>query len=55
MTFSVPSSISEVFPEENFDVDSPTARSNTEIWVQFYYSPEFEEITPGKAFFYACI
>ena len=40
--------ISEVYPEENLDLDSPTARSNTEISVQFYYSPEFKDITPGK-------
>ena len=28
---SVAPSVSEVFPEESFDVDSPAARSNTEI------------------------
>ena len=39
--------ISEVYPEENFDINSEAARSNTEIWVQFYYSPEFKDITPG--------
>ena len=37
-----------MYPEENLDLDSPTARSNTEISVQFYYSPEFKDITPGK-------
>ena len=40
-----------MFPEENFDLNSNEAKSNTEISVQFYYTPEFKDITPGKFWF----